>query len=1027
MKTIIYTLVLAGLLFGALPAAAQCSFTVSDPNPCADEAVTLTVTNPMGNVDYGWDLDGDGLIDQNGAQISYNFPLEFAETTYNISLFENGDSCTTQPITVLASPDPALGIPPGIVSLNGTSIQACNGDNSIDLEIFNASATFSENAGYTINWGDGSPTETFDNSTFSNTSTISHTYSGLGYYTIFLTATHQNGCAYTTTYTFYNGGNPSVGLVIPGNTVGLCAPATLEFPITNTSNNPPGTVYTVSINGDTVATYTQDNLPPSFIYTFTEGSCNSETSTGNYMHAFDVRIVASNPCNSSTATIEPIEVSEPPTPEFVIIPPPGNCPGEVFEFENASEVTEVISGNPSSCVDNLNPIWTISGTPGTDWEIVSGSLFGSNNVQITFLQPGVYTIDMVLISFACGEFTFSQTVTISDPPTVDADAVLVNVGDGCVPVTVPFNTQSTGVMHYNWGIDPPTGWAFDGGSDSTSASPSITFTEGGTYDITLLAGNDCQEISWDTTITLNGPPNLALDPLPDVCYETTLAFSSNNISYDENGAPIQTYLWSFPGSSVISDTVAYPTAIVYDQPGDYVVSLDVTNGCGTTSVTDTFEVQVPENLVLPGDFEVCANEETVPLTAQPNGGQWSGTGIQSNGNFHPEMVGAGTFQLTYSYGVGACLVEEALTATVHPIPDVDAGPDQLVCLNDPALVLNALPSGGQWLSPGGIASGGTFDPQDSGLGDFDLVYYVEDGNGCANLDSLHIAVVGLPDLMVPDTSYCYAEGLVTLPTPEPTGGQFDGPGVIGNQLFDPMLSNGPGNNTLTYSYTDNNGCSNEIALNIQLDAPPLVQAGPDQSLCMEAGAITLSGFSPLGGTWAGPGILDPQTGIFEPAVAGGGNHNLQYEYGDGNCLVRDTIQVQVIELVGTSAGSPAQVCLNQDPLLLTGGSPLGGSWSGEGIVNGNTGLFDPSSLAPGTYALTYTIYDADSGCTDSDSKDMTVHDLPTAAFEIPEINCIQNALAPVNQSIDATSYQWDFGDGSVSQAAWPNHQFSGTV
>ena len=1017
-------MVFAGLLWGAAPMVAQCSFTASDLNPCADESITLTVDNPNGSSTYEWDLDGDGNIDQNGAQISYTFPLEFTDITYEITLFQDGDSCVSQAITVLASPDPALGVPPGIISLDGNSIQACNGDNSIDLEIFNASATYAENVGYTINWGDGTPTETHDNTTFSNATTISHTYVGLGYYTIFLTATHQNGCSYTTSYTFYNGGNPSVGIVIPGNTVGLCAPATLEFPITNTDNNPPGTVYTVLITGDTVATFTQDDLPPTFTYTFEEGSCDSETSTGNYMHAYDVQIIASNPCNSSTATIEPIEVSEPPQAEFFIVPPPGNCPGEVFEFQNDSEVTEVISGNPSSCVDVLNPTWTISGTPGTDWEIVSGSLFGSNNLQITFLEPGVYTIEMVVISFACGEFAFSQTVTISDPPTVDADALLVDIGNGCVPVTVPFGTNSTGVLNYNWNINPPTGWQFDAGTDSTSANPSITFTEGGAYDISLLAGNDCQEISWDTTIILNGPPNLLLAPLPDVCYETTLSFSGNNLEYDENGLPIDSYSWSFPGGSTTSDTVAFPSGILYDQPGTYAVTLEATNGCGSNSVTDSFEVQVPENLALPNDFELCNNEETVSLQAQPNGGQWSGTGVQANGNFHPEVAGAGTFQLMYSYGVGACLVEEALTVTVHPIPDVDAGPDQTVCLNDPALVLNASPSGGQWLSPGGIASGGVFAPQTAGVGDFGLFYVYEDANGCENIDSLEIGVLDLPELMVPDSSYCFAPGLVTLPAPTPTGGYFDGPGAIGNQLFDPMQVNNPGNHSLQYIYTDNNGCTNTTNLNIQLDAPPLVQAGPDQSLCMENGTITLTDFSPQGGVWEGSGILDPQAGIFEPAIAGGGYHLLTYEYGEGNCLVIDSISVEVIHLQGTSAGPQAEVCLNQDPLLITGGTPLGGTWSGPGIINGNTGVFDPSTLSPGTYEIIYTILDDDSGCTASDQKPITVHELPVAAFELPDIDCIQNGISPTNQSTGATSYQWDFGDGIVAQDAWPNHQFS---
>ena len=55
--------------------------------------------------------------------------------------------------------------------------------------------------------------------------------------------------------------NPSVGLANPGNTTGLCAPATIDFPITNTATNPTGTIYNVYVSGILVATYTQENVP----------------------------------------------------------------------------------------------------------------------------------------------------------------------------------------------------------------------------------------------------------------------------------------------------------------------------------------------------------------------------------------------------------------------------------------------------------------------------------------------------------------------------------------------------------------------------------------------------------------------------------------------------------------------------------------------------------------------------------------------------------------------------------------------
>ena len=353
MKLGIRNFILIILTWNSLASAsyAQCSFTFSDLGPCAGVPVDLTVDSPDGAIAYSWDLDNDGTPDEDGTSISYRFPILPQEIDYPVTLFADGTACATDTLTVLATPDATIGVPPGIVTLIDREIKACNGSAAFELSIFNNSASYADNEGYTINWGDGSPSENYDNTTFSNTTTLTHTYTGYGYYTIFFTVRHQNGCVFTNTYTFYNGGNPSVGLVIPGNTVGLCAPATLDFPIINTESNPPGTEYTVFINGEEVAYYVQDSLPEVFTYTFEESSCGQMTSTGNYNDAFDIKIVASNPCNSSTATIEPIEVSSPPDPMFEVIAPPNSCAGSTYTFnDNTTDINEVVSGNPSACI-----------------------------------------------------------------------------------------------------------------------------------------------------------------------------------------------------------------------------------------------------------------------------------------------------------------------------------------------------------------------------------------------------------------------------------------------------------------------------------------------------------------------------------------------------------------------------------------------------------------------------------------------------------------------------------------------------
>ncbi|MCB9303344.1 MAG: PKD domain-containing protein [Lewinellaceae bacterium] len=1025
--TFCFTIALILCFFGKQQARAQCSFTASNNTPCATEEVTFTVNNPNPGVIYSWDLDGDGQSDLSGSSFAYNFPMLHLDSTYSITLLEDGAPCSSQDITVLAVPDPSIGVPPGIVQMIGHELKACNGSSSFELQLFNASSTYASNASYMINWGDGSPAETFDNTTFSNTSTISHVYSGLGYYTLFVTATHQNGCVFTDNYTFYNGGNPSVGLVIPGNTVGLCAPATLDFPITNTAGNPPGTEYTVYISGQEVAHFTQEELPPVFTHTFLESSCGVTTSTGNYDNAFDIKIVAYNPCNSSTATIEPIEVSEPPEPMFQITPPAFSCEGAIYGFENTTaNISEVIAGNPSSCINILNPSWTISGSAGQDWNVVSGSLFGSNSIQVEFLSPGVYTIEMTLVSFACGPVTLSQAVTIYEPPAAGADITIPEPGagpnGGCTPLTIPFNTTTNGgQLSYQWSISPTEGWAFADSTGADSPNPVVEFLGGGPYNIQLSVSNPCAQANWDTTLLLPGPPTLEIGPLPDFCQDAALSFDTTNLSIQDNGLAISDFQWDFTGSQAGQADTLYPSGIQYDTAGTYIVAFTASNSCGTATVQDTFVVQSPSTMSLPPDTTVCSSEPAFTLSATPGGGNWSGPGITANGLFNPSDANIGVNTLNYTYGVGACNTQGNMAITILAATPVIAGPDINICSNAGPVVLNGTPANGSWSSSGGGAiSGNNFLPDASGPGEYTLVYAFTDANSCAVSDSLTAIVEAAPVIEAPDTSYCNTAGAMSLPTANPPGGLWSGPGVVdGNAgLFDPFVAGGAGAYLLTYAASASNGCNSTAAINIGVVDPSNVNAGPDASLCISDTPYSLNqNVVPPGGSWVGAGVSGA---FFNPASAGGGVHQLLYRVGAGSCAVEDSITIDVFDPGAVEAGPGIALCQEAPPVILSGNSPANGIWSGPGITDG---AFSPAGLPAATYVALYTITAGPGGCQKSDSLEIIVHPLPEPAFSLPEVLCAGNSFSPENQSQGATSFNWDFGDGASSGDPSPSHTY----
>jgi hypothetical protein len=67
-----------------------------------------------------------------------------------------------------------------------------------------------------------------------------------------------------------------------------------------------------------------------------------------------------------------------------------------------------------------------------------------------------------------------------------------------------------------------------------------------------------------------------------------------------------------------------------------------------------------------------------------------------------------------------------------------------------------------------------------------------------------------------------------------------------------------------------------------------------------------------------------------------------------------------------------EVCINDAPIILEGGTPAGGMYSGTGVsFTGTDYIFDPAVTGAGTFTLTYTYTDANT-CSNSATSDITV-------------------------------------------------------
>jgi hypothetical protein len=218
-------------------------------------------------------------------------------------------------------------------------------------------------------------------------------------------------------------------------------------------------------------------------------------------------------------------------------------------------------------------------------------------------------------------------------------------------------------------------------------------------------------------------------------------------------------------------------------------------------------------------------------------------------------------------------------------------------------------------------------------------------------------------------------------------------------------------NTIVYNYTDNNGCHNSDTVTMTVNGAPVVEitTNLNTAYCQNDSSILLNA-TPSGGTFSGNGISGSR---FWPDSATPGAVVITYSYTDvNNCSSSDSITTQVYGLPGVTLGSFTPVCENAQPLTLTGGSPAGGTFSGNGITA--SGTFYPAIAGTGNHNIIYSYTDTN-GCTSSDTSAISVRSLPSSLFTIPASVCLNDSAAIVYTGAAGQNavFNWYFDNGTV--------------
>ncbi|MEI6898333.1 MAG: PKD-like domain-containing protein, partial [Bacteroidota bacterium] len=115
-----------------------------------------------------------------------------------------------------------------------------------------------------------------------------------------------------------------------------------------------------------------------------------------------------------------------------------------------------------------------------------------------------------------------------------------------------------------------------------------------------------------------------------------------------------------------------------------------------------------------------------------------------------------------------------------------------------------------------------------------------------------------------------------------------------------------------------------------------------------------------------------------------------------------TVSFVPLPVVGFT--TPLPVCINDPPFALTGGTPIGGNYSGPGVSGGS---INPLIAGPGTHILTYIFADANN-CNDSAHAAILVGNKPVLT-NIPLSDTICSAGAAIvtlTSNVTGTSFSW---------------------
>lgn len=285
-----------------------------------------------------------------------------------------------------------------------------------------------------------------------------------------------------------------------------------------------------------------------------------------------------------------------------------------------------------------------------NWDFGDGGVSNLQAPNHTYANPGNYNVRLIVFNANGCSDTIIKTVTVMPKPVPS-----FTFQDVCVGTQNDFvnTTQDTLTNTYTWNLN-------NGQPMQQAIDISYTYPNPGTYNVILYATNSLGCSSFVINpITVHADPPVDAGPDLLVCPNTTVTLS---------GSGAVSYVWD---NGVVDGVSFIPTASQM-----YHVTGTSAAGCVSTDSVEILFFPTP-NVGAGLDQEVCTGTAVTFSGSGANSYTWNNNVVDGQA-FVPAV---GTYELVVT-GTGAnnCQATDTAILVVHPMPIVNAGPDQLICI-----------------------------------------------------------------------------------------------------------------------------------------------------------------------------------------------------------------------------------------------------------------------------------------------------------------------------------------------------------